>query len=162
MRRRRARSAIHRPIQPYVFLFYGSGHHRDLHNKAHSFPTRRSSDLPLIRPLSPMIARACAGLAQRTDTSWEELGVQLASEALGLANAPLAGTSNALPSAVARVTRAVRMIERQADGELALGSLAREAGLSPYHFLRTFQQLTGVTPHQYLRRLRLRKAAVRL
>jgi len=54
------------------------------------------------------------------------------------------------------------MIERQADGELALGSLAREAGLSPYHFLRTFQQLTGVTPHQYLRRLRLRKAAVRL
>src|SRR5213075_1730279 len=45
MRRRRARSAIHRPIQPYVFLFYGSGHHRDLHNKAHSFPTRRSSDL---------------------------------------------------------------------------------------------------------------------
>jgi len=118
--------------------------------------------LPLIRPLSPMIARACAGLAQRTDTSWEELGVQLASEALGLANAPLAGTSNALPSAVARVTRAVRMIERQADGELALGSLAREAGLSPYHFLRTFQQLTGVTPHQYLRRLRLRKAAVRL
>jgi transcriptional regulator GlxA family with amidase domain len=29
-------------------------------------------------------------------------------------------------------------------------------------FLRTFQQLTGLTPHQYVRRMRLREAAVRL
>src|SRR5213075_3538835 len=27
------------------FFFKGHGDHRDLHNKAHSFPTRRSSDL---------------------------------------------------------------------------------------------------------------------
>ena len=54
------------------------------------------------------------------------------------------------------------MIERHADSELPLGSLAREAGLSPYHFLRTFEQITGVTPHQYVRRTRLREAAVRL
>src|SRR5213075_3331568 len=27
------------------FYFEGYGDHRDLHNKAHSFPTRRSSDL---------------------------------------------------------------------------------------------------------------------
>jgi AraC-like DNA-binding protein len=34
--------------------------------------------------------------------------------------------------------------------------------LSPYHFLRTFRALTGVTPHQYLLRVRLRNAALRL
>jgi len=45
---------------------------------------------------------------------------------------------------------------------LGLGSLAREAGLSPYHFLRTFERLTGITPHQYVRRARLRDAASRL
>src|SRR3546814_17483138 len=28
-----------------VFFFYGSGNHRDLHVRTHSFPTRRSSDL---------------------------------------------------------------------------------------------------------------------
>jgi AraC-like DNA-binding protein len=54
------------------------------------------------------------------------------------------------------------MIEEQPDAQHALGSLAREAGLSPYHFLRTFRRLTGVTPHQYLLRARLRQAAVRL
>ena len=32
--------------------------------------------------------------------------------------------------------------------------MAREAGLSPYHFLRTFERLTGVTPHQYVLRAR--------
>jgi hypothetical protein len=34
--------------------------------------------------------------------------------------------------------------------------------LSPYHFLRTFARVTGVTPHRYLLRARLRNAAVRL
>src|SRR2546425_4858395 len=40
--------------------------------------------------------------------------------------------------------------------------LPPEAGLSPYHFLRTFERLTHATPHQYLMRARLREAAVRL
>ena len=43
-----------------------------------------------------------------------------------------------------------------------LGTLAHEARLSPYHFLRTFEHLTGLTPHQYVRRARLREAATQL
>jgi len=69
----------------------------------------------------------------------------------------------ALPSnAEARITGAVRTIDRQPEAELTLDALARDAGLSRYHFLRTFEHLTGVTPHQYVRRARLREAAVRL
>ena len=30
------------------------------------------------------------------------------------------------------------------------------------HFLRTFERLTGITPHQYVMRTRLREAAIRL
>ena len=41
-------------------------------------------------------------------------------------------------------------------------SLAKEADLSPFHFLRTFEAVTGTTPHQYMRRMKLRAAAVRL
>jgi AraC family transcriptional regulator len=40
--------------------------------------------------------------------------------------------------------------------------MAATAGLSPYHFLRTFEWVTGVTPHQYILRSRLRDAALRL
>jgi AraC-like DNA-binding protein len=37
--------------------------------------------------------------------------------------------------------------------------MAREAGLSAFHFLRLFASVLGVTPHQYLVRSRLRHAA---
>lgn len=118
--------------------------------------------LPPLEHLSPVIARACAGLVRASQTLWEELSVQLAAEAVKLAHGLPAHVNDVPPSTVARVTRTVRMIERHADSELPLGSLAREAGLSPYHFLRTFAELTGVTPHQYVRRTRLREAAVKL
>jgi len=92
----------------------------------------------------------------------EEVSVQLAAEAVKLVRGVSTTTTSAPPSRLARVTRTVRLIEQHADRELPLVSLAQEAGLSPYHFLRTFQQLTGLTPHQYVRRMRLRRAAVRL
>jgi len=56
----------------------------------------------------------------------------------------------------------VRSIEARPDANLSLASLARDSGLSPYHFLRTFERLTGVTPHQFVLRARLREAAMRL
>ena len=37
--------------------------------------------------------------------------------------------------------------------------MAAEAGLTPFHFLRLFRNVLGVTPHQYLLRARLRRAA---
>ena len=41
----------------------------------------------------------------------------------------------------------------------SIQSAAAEAGLSPFHFLRLFARVLGVTPHQYLIRSRLRRAA---
>lgn len=124
-----------------------------------NFPVHR---LPPLRPLSRAVARACAGLLRGAGTPWEELSVQIAADTLALANGRLQSVSSMPPSALARITRAVRKIDQHAEDELSLGSLAQESGLSPYHFLRTFQQVTGVTPHQYVRRARLRRAAVRL
>ena len=63
---------------------------------------------------------------------------------------------------MARVTESVRRIEADSGAERPLARLAADAGLSPYHFLRTFRLLTGVTPHQFVLRARLRAAAVRL
>src|SRR6184192_2252186 len=89
-------------------------------------------------------------------------GAECAHQLHRLVSALRASGSGAPGNAVARVTRMVRAIERRPSARLSLGSLARDAGLSPYHFLRTFQRVTGVTPHQFVLRARLREAALRL
>jgi AraC-like DNA-binding protein len=122
----------------------------------------RSPRVPPLRESTSLIAQACAGLAQSADVAWEEIGVRIAARAARLAGRAAYAPARAPASALARVTRIVREIERQPSAPLTLRQLAADAGLSPYHFLRTFQQLTGLTPHQYVRRARLRDAALRL
>ena len=58
------------------------------------------------------------------------------------------------------MVEAALWIEANAAEPLDLESSARQAGLSPFHFLRTFGRVLGVTPHQYLVRTRLRRAAL--
>ncbi len=45
------------------------------------------------------------------------------------------------------------------DAKVALRDVARAACLSPYHFHRAFSRAFGLTPHQYLTRHRLERAA---
>ncbi len=58
-----------------------------------------------------------------------------------------------------RAVDAALWIAANAHAAIDLASAAREAGLSPFHFLRVFTKVLGVTPHQYLLRSRLRRAA---
>ena len=123
-----------------------------------SRPRFRAQRLPPLREAAPLVARAFAGIAGR-DVCWEELAIELAAKALELANDVDLEEHEPLPSAVARVTQAVRAME---ESPQPLRELARDARLSPFHFLRTFTRITGVTPHQFALRMRLRDAAVRL
>jgi AraC family transcriptional regulator len=61
-----------------------------------------------------------------------------------------------------RVSETLRRIEAQSDQPLSLQSLADDAAMSPYHFLRTFRAVAGMAPHQYLLHTRLQRAAVQL
>jgi AraC family transcriptional regulator of adaptative response/methylated-DNA-[protein]-cysteine methyltransferase len=54
-----------------------------------------------------------------------------------------------------RIRAACRYIERHSDGPLSLGDLARQAGLSQFHFQRVFRAAVGLTPRQYLEAARL-------
>jgi AraC family transcriptional regulator len=125
-------------------------------------PDFKMPRLPPLSPLSPLVARAAAGATGLQSVPWEELGVRLAGRAVKLAARTASDAGGLPPNAAACVTRIVRAIERHPAAGLTLGSLARAAGLSPYHFLRTFERLTGVTLHQYILRARLREAAERL
>jgi AraC family transcriptional regulator len=58
-----------------------------------------------------------------------------------------------------RAVAAALWIEAHSQEDIDLQRVADEAGSSPFHFLRSFARVTGITPHQYLVRSRLRRAA---
>ena len=117
--------------------------------------------LPPLRESAPFVAEASRGLLGH-DVGWEELAIRFAAGAARLSQKESPDTVAAPPRVERRVAEIVREIERSSARELPLTRLAAMAGLSPFHFLRTFERLTGLTPHQYVRRARLREAAIRL
>lgn len=118
--------------------------------------------LPPLRESAPVVAQACAALTGSSDLAWEEIGVRLAARVAGHTGRTSRTGFDPQARALARVTGSVRAIEREPSRNLTLRQLSAEAELSPYHFLRTFERLTGLTPHQYVRRTRLREAAMRV
>lgn len=141
--------------------------------------------VPPLRESSRLVARACAELARSHDSAiernqpitegksltiagnlrrdagqWEELAIELSGLAVELATTRSSNWN--LPGNESRITRVARMIEEHPNLDHSLIFLAREARLSRFHFVRVFQQATGLTPHQYVLRARLRGAATRL
>jgi len=119
--------------------------------------------LPPIRALSPMVTRAVLGVSAPDEMPWDELSVMVAGTTLRVSAGLSSSDRRSSPlNADARVVHAVRTIDRYPASAWTLNRLANVSGLSLYHFLRTFDRITGVTPHQYVLRARLRHAAVRL
>jgi AraC-like DNA-binding protein len=125
-------------------------------------PAFRAVRMPPLRELSPLVARASAGLGAAVGISWAELAIELVARAAELDRGISPEPAGSTAASAARVARLVRSIEHDHGRPFDLDTMAREARLSPYHFLRMFRQVTGVTPHQYLLRHRLQRAAVRL
>jgi AraC family transcriptional regulator len=116
--------------------------------------------IPAIAALAPMVAAAGRGVSGG-HTAWHELAVTLAASVIAIDHDRL-GAARPPPHAEARASAAVRLIDAAPDLPHTLETMATAARVSPYHFLRSFQQVTGVTPHQYVLRARLRAAAWRL
>jgi AraC family transcriptional regulator len=118
-------------------------------------------NLPPLPALIPIIARAEAARDHGDTTELEETAIRLAGMVLGA----LTGTRRRAPTSrrdERRITDALRLIEESADEPLSLGDLAGQVAMSPYHFLRTFRSVVGSTPHQFILRTRLHRAAVSL
>ena len=73
----------------------------------------------------------------------------------GGANAPAPATARDRRRAV----ETALWIDANSHRQIDLDAAAAQAELSPFHFLRLFSGVLGVTPHQYLVRSRLRHAA---
>ena len=118
--------------------------------------------LPPHPALLPIVAAAEAARENGDEAEFEELALRLA----GAVFAALAGTKGGgrAPGrdGEKRIAAALHHIEAQADEPLSLSDLARAAAMSPYHFLRTFRAVVGMTPHQFILHTRMHRAAVRL
>jgi AraC family transcriptional regulator len=57
-----------------------------------------------------------------------------------------------------RLRRTTDFVQAHLDRDLALADLAGAAGLSPFHFARSFKRATGQSPHQHLVRARIERA----
>jgi AraC family transcriptional regulator len=118
---------------------------------------------PVLPPLPRLLPLIAAAEAARDDAAELE---ELALRVPGAVAAALAGVERDTPAPnphdERRITRALRWIEANAHEPLELAELAREAAMSRYHFLRTFRRQVGMTPHQFVLRTRLARAAVRL
>jgi AraC-like DNA-binding protein len=59
----------------------------------------------------------------------------------------------------ARIRRAVEHLESSLDAPLSVDALARTARMSRFHFSRVFKSELGLSPHQFLMRARVFRAA---
>jgi len=118
--------------------------------------------LPPLPALAPLLAEVEAARETGDSEAFEELGLRLA----GAVAAATSESTSAGPAPSRRdqkrVAEAVRLIELDAERPLSLAELAGKTATSPFHFLRTFRQVAGMTPYQFLLRTRLHRAAVRL
>jgi AraC family transcriptional regulator len=130
--------------------------------RAHRTGRFRVARVPPVSATSSLIARASAGLTGAADVSWEEIAPEVAALAVGFDRDEMAEPWKASAPFTARVSESVRAIQRDPSSNRTLADPARSAGLSPFHYLRSFRRVTGVTPHQFILRTRLREAASRL
>ncbi|HLK21870.1 MAG TPA: AraC family transcriptional regulator [Bryobacteraceae bacterium] len=64
--------------------------------------------------------------------------------------------------AFGRLCRARDLLREVREQRLPIPEVAREAGMSPFHFIRRFEALFGATPHQFRIQSRLEDAKLLL
>jgi len=118
--------------------------------------------MPPVPGLGVLAEHAQAAAERGTGPGADELGMALAARFVALASGRGEPGRPAHFTDRRRAVRAARWLEAHAHAPVELADVAREVGLSPYHFLRVFSRALGVTPHQYLLHARLTEAARRL
>ncbi|MGH7286645.1 MAG: helix-turn-helix domain-containing protein, partial [Myxococcota bacterium] len=112
--------------------------------------------LPELMVLGELAQAAAEG---KSDISLDELGMGFAARFVEMVSGRTRRHAEASARDRRRAVDAALWLDAHSHEPVDLESAAREAGLSPFHFLRLFANVLGVTPHQYLVRSRLRRAA---
>jgi AraC-like DNA-binding protein len=102
---------------------------------------------------------AQAAADSRSDIGLDEVGQLFASRFIEVVSGRAVKPATATARDRRRAVEAALWIDANSQRSIDLEDAAAQAGISPFHFLRLFSDVLGVTPHQYLVRSRLRHAA---
>lgn len=112
--------------------------------------------LPELMVLGELAQSAAEG---RSDIGLDEIGHLLAMRFVDVVSGQPRKPLQAGARDRRRAVEAALWIDAHSADAIDLDGAAQHVGLSPFHFLRLFSRVLGVTPHQYLLRCRLRRAA---
>ncbi|MEO8021267.1 AraC family transcriptional regulator [Polaromonas sp.] len=121
--------------------------------------TWRTGGLPPLPELMVLGELAQAAACKHSDVGLDEAGLWFASRFVEVVAGREPTPQRATARDRQRAVDAAMWINTHSQQDIALDHAARQAGLSPFHFLRLFSRVLGVSPHQYLVRSRLRHAA---
>jgi len=137
-------------FHPAAALVEMVGYRRDIWQSVYVPP------LPELMVLGELAQAAADG---RSEVGLDEIGMLLASRFVEILSGRPQRPVEVRACDRRRAVEAALWIDANAHEPIDLESTAREFGLSSFHFLRLFAKVLGVTPHQYLIRSRLRRAA---
>ena len=115
--------------------------------------------LPELMVLGELAQTAADG---NSDIGLDEIGQVLASRFVEVVSGKPRKSGPDTARDRRRAVETALWIDAHSHRQINLEDAADQAGISPFHFLRLFSEVLGVTPHQYLVRSRLRHAARRL
>jgi AraC-like DNA-binding protein len=118
-----------------------------------------SRGVPPLPQLMVLAELAQAAIEGRSDVGVDEAGLSFVARFVEI----MTGERHPMTEPSARDRRraveTALWLEENAHRPIDLAAAAQQARLSEFHFLRVFERVIGVTPHQYLVRSRLRRAA---
>lgn len=122
-------------------------------------PAWESGGVPPLPELMVLGELAQAAAAGRHDIGLDEVAVVFVARVLALVSGRSPKRDAVRAADRRRAVEAALWLEAYSHRPIDLDAAAQQAGLSPFHFLRLFSRVLGVTPYQYLVRSRLRHAA---
>jgi AraC-like DNA-binding protein len=111
--------------------------------------------LPELMVLGELAQAAASG---SSDIGLDEVGHLLANRLVEVVSGKARRPAKVTARDRRRAVETALWIDAHSDQPIELEDAAAQAGVSPFHFLRLFSSVLGVTPHQYLVRSRLRHA----
>lgn len=115
--------------------------------------------LPPLAPIMVLGELAQAAAAGANGIGLDEVGMLIAMRLAAVIDGKSQSVRRASPRDRRRAVETALWLDANAHEPVDLERASQQAGLSSFHFLRLFTRILGVTPHQYLLRSRLRRAA---